>query len=291
MLLLHEKYENMISEYIDGELSEAEEKELILHLEGCPDCAEHLAFVKKLSENLSIAPEEPSPDFTARLMSRLAFEPFEEEKKENKLIKLFNKKSLALAASLALVIITALFAVPRLGGGEKSADLAAPQMAAEEAADESKNEMKAFGAAVPEGRAEGATTDKEVEMTGSGAGPEESLKYSSLEPSLISALGDILAENPAFRLYDSDANMIYESTAGTELIYALLAVAHENEKKEILESNYELIFTSEGSELRLKIYTEDKAFYIYSEDFDKAFRAERNFSEFIRGLFGLSLGS
>ena len=35
MSLLHEKYENMISEYLDGELSEAEEKELFLHLEGC----------------------------------------------------------------------------------------------------------------------------------------------------------------------------------------------------------------------------------------------------------------
>jgi anti-sigma factor RsiW len=122
MSLLHEKYENMISEYLDGELSEAEEKELILHLEGCPDCAEHLAFVKKLSENLSIAPEEPSPDFTERLMNRLAFESFEEEKKEeNKPIRLFNKKSFALAACLALVIITALFAVPRLGGGAKLA--------------------------------------------------------------------------------------------------------------------------------------------------------------------------
>lgn len=289
--MLHEKYENMISEYIDGELSEAEEKELQLHIEGCPDCAEHLAFVKKLSEKFPIASEEPSADFAEKLMGKLSFELIEEKKEEKKFIKFFNKKSFALAACLALVIITALFAVPRLGGGEKSADLAAPQMAAEEAADESKNEMKAFGAAVPEGRAEGATTDKEVEMTGSGAGPEESLKYSSLEPSLISALGDILAENPAFRLYDSDANMIYESTAGAELIDALLSEVYEDEKKEILEPYYELIFTSEDFELRLKIYTEDKAFYVYAEDFDKTLHVDRNFSELMRGLFGLSLGS
>lgn len=284
--MLHEKYENMISEYLDGELSEAEEKELILHLEGCPDCAEHLAFVKKLSEKLPIASEEPSADFAEKLMGKLSFELIEEKKEEKKFIKFFNKKSFALAACLALVMITAFFALPRLSYNMKSA---APQMAAEEAANENKDEMKAFDYAAD---SEAGSGDTMTEF-GSAAAPEaeKGVVESRFESSLISALGDISAENPAFELYDSDANMIYESTAGTELIYALLAEAHESEKKEILESNYELIFTSEGSELRLKIYTEDKAFYIYSEDFDKAFRAERNFSEFIRGLFGLSLGS
>lgn len=289
MLLLHEKYENMISEYIDGELSEAEEKELILHLEGCPDCAEHLAFVKKLSENLSIAPEEPSPDFTARLMSRLAFEPFEEEKKENKLIKLFNKKSLALAASLALVIITALFAVPRLGGGEKSADLAAPRMAAEEAANENKDEMKAFDYAAD---SEAGSGDTMTEF-GSAAAPEaeKGAEESRFGPSLISALGDISAEDPAFELYDFDNNLVFESAEGAELIYALLSEVHEDEKKENLEPSYELIFAAEDFELKLKIYTEDKAFYVYVEDFDKTLLVDKSFSEFMRGLFGLSLGS
>lgn len=280
--MLHEKYENMISEYLDGELSEAEEKELILHLEGCPDCAEHLAFVKKLSENLSIAPEEPSPDFMERLMNRLAFEPFEEEKKENKLIKLFNKKSFALAASLALVIITALFAVPRLGGGEKSADLAAPRMAAEEAANENKDEMKAFDYAAD---SEAGSGDTITEFGSAAPEAEKGVEESRFGQSLISALSNISAENPAFELYDSDANMIYESTAGTELIYALLAEAYENEKKEILESNYELIFTSENFELRLKIYAEDKAFYVYAEDFDKALCVDKDFSAFLSELF------
>ncbi len=287
--MLHEKYENMISEYLDGELSEAEEKELILHLEGCPDCAEHLAFVKKLSENLSIAPEEPSPDFMERLMNRLAFEPFEEEKKENKLIKLFNKKSFALAASLALVIITALFALPRLSYNMKSA---APQMRAEEAADESKNEKtSAFDVAVPKDSPEDAAIDEGSEAAESGVSPEESLKYSSLEPSLISALGDILAENPAFRLYDSFGNMVFENTAGAELIDVLLSELYEDEKKETFEPDYELIFVAEDFELKLKIYTEDKAFYVYAEDFDKALRVDRNFSEFMSELFRLNLDS
>lgn len=289
MSLLHEKYENMISEYLDGELSEAEEKELILHLEGCPDCAEHLAFVKKLSENLSIAPEEPSPDFTERLMNRLAFESFEEEKKEeNKPIRLFNKKSFALAASLALVIITALFAVPRLGGGEKSADLAAPRMAAEEAANQNKDEMKAFDYAAD---SEAGSGDTLTEFD-SAAAPEaeKGAEESRFGQSLISALGDISAENPVFRLYDSN-NLVFESASGKELIDALLSEVYEDEKKENLEPSYELIFTSENFELRLKIYTEDKAFYVYAEDFDKALCVDKSFSEFIRGLFELSLGS
>lgn len=284
--MLHEKYENMISEYLDGELSEAEEKELFLHLEGCPDCAEHLAFVKKLSENLSIAPEEPSPDFTARLMSRLAFEPFEEEKKEeNKLIRLFNKKSFALAACLALVIITALFAVPRLGGGAK---LAAPQMATEEAANENKDEMKAFDYATDSEAGSGDTTTE----YGYAAAPEaeKGAEESRFGPSLISALGNISSENPAFRLYDSN-KLVFESASGKELIDALLSEVYEDEKKENLEPSYELIFAAEDFELKLKIYTEDKAFYVYAEDFDKTLHVDRNFSELMSALFRLNLDS
>ena len=286
--MLHEKYENMISEYIDGELSEAEEKELQLHIEGCPDCAEHLAFVKKLSEKLPIASEEPSADFAEKLMGKLSFELIEEKKEEKKFIKFFNKKSFALAACLALVMITALFAVPRLGGGEKSADWAAPQMCAEEAADESKNEMKAFDYTAD---SEAGSGDTMTEF-GSAAAPEaeKGAEESRFGPSLISALGDISAENPAFRLYDSN-KLVFESASGKELIDALLSEVYEDEKKEILEPYYELIFTSEDFELRLKIYTEDKAFYVYAEDFDKTLHVDRNFSELMRGLFGLSLGS
>lgn len=288
--MLHEKYENMISEYLDGELSEAEEKELILHLEGCPDCAEHLAFVKKLSEKLPIASEEPSADFAEKLMGKLSFELIEEKKEEKKFIKFFNKKSFALAACLALVMITALFAVPRLGGSEKSADWAAPRMAAEEALDESINEKtSAFDVAVPKDSPEDAAIDEGSEATDSGASPEESLKYSSLEPSLISALSDILAENPAFELYDSDANMVYESTAGTELIDALLAEAYENEKKEVFKTDFEIVFETENSDLRLNIYIEDESFYIYSEDFGTAICMDKSFFELMAELFSLNL--
>lgn len=286
MSLLHEKYENMISEYLDGELSEAEEKELILHLEGCPDCAEHLAFVKKLSENLSIAPEEPSPDFTERLMNRLAFESFEEEKKEeNKPIRLFNKKSFALAACLALVIITALFAVPRLGDGAK---LAAPQMAAEEAANENKDEMKAFDYAAD---SEAGSGDTMTEFGSTAPGAEKGAEESRFGQSLISALGNISAERPVFRLYDSLGNFVFEDTDGAKLIDALLSEVYEDEKKENLEPSYELIFATKGFELRLKICDKEKSFYLYSDDFDKALCVDKSFSEFIRGLFELSLGS
>lgn len=284
--MLHEKYENMISEYLDGELSEAKEKELILHLEDCPDCAEHLAFVKKLSENLSIAPEEPSPDFTERLMNRLAFESFEEEKKEeNKLIRLFNKKSFALAACLALVIITALFAVPRLGDGAK---LAAPQMAAEEAANENKDEMKAFDYAAD---SEAGSGDTMTEFGSTAPGAEKGAEESRFGQSLISALGNISAERPVFRLYDSLGNFVFEDTDGAKLIDALLSEVYEDEKKENLEPSYELIFATKGFELRLKICDKEKSFYLYSDDFDKALCVDKSFSEFIRGLFELSLGS
>ncbi len=287
--MLHEKYENMISEYIDGELSEAEEKELQLHIEGCPDCAEHLAFVKKLSENLPIASEEPSADFAEKLMGKLSFELIEEKKEEKKFIKFFNKKSFALAACLALVMITAFFALPRLSYNMKSA---APQMRAEEAADESKNEKtSAFDVAVPKDSPEDAAIDEGAEAAESGASSEESLKYSSLEPSLISALGDILAENPAFGLYDSFGNMVFENTAGAELIDVLLSELYEDEKQETFEPDYELIFAAEDFELMLKICAEEKTFYLYSDNFDKALCVDRSFFELMSELFGLKLVS
>ena len=128
---------------------------------------------------------------------------------------------------------------------------------------------------------------------GSAAAPEaeKGAEESRFGPSLISALGDISAEDPAFELYDFDNNLVFESAEGAELIYALLSEVHEDEKKENLEPSYELIFAAEDFELKLKIYTEDKAFYVYVEDFDKTLLVDKSFSEFMRGLFGLSLGS
>jgi hypothetical protein len=273
MSLLHEKYEIMISEYVDGDLSETEEKELMLHLEACPDCAEHLAFVKKLSGSLPIANEIPSPDFAEKLMGKLSFESFEEEKKENRLIKFFNKKSLALAACLALVMITALFSLPRMGGGAKSADMAAaPQMAPEESANENKDEMKAFDYAA----------DSEA-----GSGTEESRFGSSLKVKL----SDISAENPVFRLYDSLGNFVFEDTDGAKLIGALLSEAHEDEKKETFKPDFEIVFEAENSDFRLNVYIEDTYFYIYSEDFGSSICIDKSFFELMRELFGLNLRS
>lgn len=288
MSLLHEKYEIMISEYVDGELSETEEKELMLHLEACPHCAEHLAFVKKLSGSLPIANEMPSHDFAEKLMDRLSFESFEEKKKENKLIKFFNKKSLALAACLALVMITALFSLPRMGGGTKSADMAAaPQMAPEEAANENKDEMKAFDYAADSEAGSGDTMTEH----GYASAPEveKGAEEGRFEPSLKVKLSDISAENPVFRLYDSLGNFVFENTDGAKLIGALLSEAYEDEKKEVFKPDFKIVFEAENSDFRLDVYIEDESFYIYSEDFDTVIFADKSFFELIQELFGLNL--
>ncbi len=288
MSLLHEKYEIMISEYVDGELSKAEEKELLLHLEACPDCAEHLAFVKKLSGNIPIANEMPSPDFAEKIMGRLSFEPFEEEKKENKLIRFFNKKSLALAACLALVMITALFSLPRMGGGAKSADMAAaPQMVPEEAANENKDEIKAFDYAADSEAGSGDTMTEFGYASASEA--EKGAEESRFGPSLKAKLSDISAENPVFRLYDSLGNFVFEGTDGAKLIDTLLSEAYEDEKKEVFKPDFEIVFETENSDFRLNVYIEDKSFYIYSEDFGSAICIDKSFFELMAELFGLNL--
>lgn len=269
---MHEKYEIMISEYLDDELNGAEERELMLHLETCPDCAEHLAFVKKLSESLPKVSEEPSPDFADKLMGRLA-EPFEEIIPEKKFIKFLNKNSLALAACLFLVVISALFASTRMDINKKSAARAAPpQAVADEAVEENKDKMSAFGYA------------KEAEAAGAA-------EEGAFELSLADALNEIAAENPLFKLYDSSGNCIFEEASGVKFIDELPLKTYETEKKETFKPDFEIVFGAENSGLRLNIYIEDKSFYIYSEDFDTAFCADMSFYELMSEIFGLNLSS
>lgn len=262
--MLHEKYENMISEYIDGELCENEKSELMNHLERCPDCAAHYAFVKKLSESLPEAGAEPSPDFACRIMSMIDEAP-EARAEENKLIKLLNKKNLALAACLALIVISAVFLAPNLGGMKD----AAPE------------------AALPQDKNFAAEEEKGEEMTACGIPePEEKTADAARAQSIGEALGEIADLRPAVSVYDSSGNVIYESPEGAKLIDALLSESKSEAKKELSPADFELVLTSDGEELRLNVCAAERGFYLSAGIFSDALRVEKNFSDFISKFAG-----
>lgn len=268
--MAHDKYESMISEYIDGELNEADEKELSLHLENCRDCSEYLDFVKKLSQDLTPAGADPSPDFAEKLMDKFPFENLSDYKKESKLIRLFNNRKLALAACLALVIIAALFALPETEG-DKSAALSEAAKAADVDAHSSEKEGNLFLGSP-------AASDTEI-----------SAEENELEQNLISVLGFISSENPALRLYDSSENMVYENPDGAKFIDALLADSRKCDKEDFVNPDFKIVLLSENKDLSLDIYLEGKSFYIHSENLGTAYCANKSFIELIKVLFDFSL--
>ena len=61
-----------LSVYIDGELPEAEQHDIALHVRDCPDCAAVLERMRRAVHALSCMPQEaPPPDFMVRLNERL----------------------------------------------------------------------------------------------------------------------------------------------------------------------------------------------------------------------------
>jgi anti-sigma factor RsiW len=63
-----ERIEELLSAYLEGELSGAEKREVEAHLAGCPSCAELLSFLRETQGALSSLPEiEPSPALMAKL--------------------------------------------------------------------------------------------------------------------------------------------------------------------------------------------------------------------------------
>jgi hypothetical protein len=63
-----ERIEELLSAYLEGELSGAERREVDAHLAGCPACAGLLAILRETQEALAGFPEvEPGPALMAKL--------------------------------------------------------------------------------------------------------------------------------------------------------------------------------------------------------------------------------
>jgi len=63
-----DKIQNLLSPYVDGELTPEAKAEVDAHLSSCRECAELLSLLKIATASLAAFPEvEPSPDLKARL--------------------------------------------------------------------------------------------------------------------------------------------------------------------------------------------------------------------------------
>ena len=63
-----EKIQDLLSPYLDGELTSEAKAEVDAHLSSCRECAELLSLLRMATDSLASFPEvEPSPDLTAKL--------------------------------------------------------------------------------------------------------------------------------------------------------------------------------------------------------------------------------
>ena len=62
------RFEELLSAYVEGELSAEERREMDGHIASCPACAELLAFFREAEGAMAALPEvEPGPDLMAKL--------------------------------------------------------------------------------------------------------------------------------------------------------------------------------------------------------------------------------
>lgn len=115
------KYTDMISTYVDGELSESQEAELNAHMERCPDCRKVCDAFKSMSGAMGDELVSPPVSLAEGVMLRIASQ---EKTQKNKKSHIWSY--LAAAACFALVI----FGAWRIGFfGLTSADESSPENA------------------------------------------------------------------------------------------------------------------------------------------------------------------
>ncbi len=111
----------IISRYVDGELTDGEKQALEHHLEVCPSCRSVLKAYESISAASAESMEEPPSDFTENIMKAIKQLPNEtvadiSAKGHKKTIRTITVTFAAAAACLALVLIAA----PQLFGGYSS---------------------------------------------------------------------------------------------------------------------------------------------------------------------------
>ena len=111
----------LMSAWLDGELSEVEERQMKEHLEQCPECRELMEQLQALHTSFSDLEEIPAPEgFADSVMERIARES------KPKVVPLFKRPQIrALGALAACAALFVGFGSIRMGGSAKS-EAAAP---------------------------------------------------------------------------------------------------------------------------------------------------------------------
>ena len=109
------KYEEIISAYVDGELTSAEESELTAHLDNCAQCRSLLETYRNIDKLISDNTVEPPAELLQNVMAGISGlnAGWSTSKKS---IRRVAVRYLAVAACIALTIL----AVPRVLGGSNS---------------------------------------------------------------------------------------------------------------------------------------------------------------------------
>ena len=95
-----EKYQELISRMVDGDLSQKEQKELLAHIETCPECAALYQAFSLLSEKISGELEESPLDLRDNVMAEIRRE---EIHKRNRLPTIL-RAVMSAAACLAVIV-------------------------------------------------------------------------------------------------------------------------------------------------------------------------------------------
>lgn len=118
-----DRYQEMISRMLDGELSRAERDELAEHVQRCPDCAAVYVAFRSLSENLSGELEEVPPALHENIMADVR----RENLRAKNSVHTSRRWHYALTAAACLVLVAAAgLSLPKIAARKGLADQAAP---------------------------------------------------------------------------------------------------------------------------------------------------------------------
>ena len=156
-----EKYQEYISAYIDGQLSDELTEELMQHLSICPDCAEMFETYKSLFSDGETV--QPPKELVASVMESISSLPVPDEKRtspdKTKIRRIAGL--VAAAACIALVIYVVPVFTPKGMKSEQNADSAS--VVYEEAKAEECEECEIVESAEAEEAKEGQEKETEGE--------------------------------------------------------------------------------------------------------------------------------
>ena len=191
----------LMSAWLDGELSELEERQMKEHLEQCPACRELMEQLQALHTSFSDLEEISAPEgFTDSVMERIARES------KPKIVPLFKRPQIrALGALAACAALFVGFGSIRMGGSAKS-EAAAPMAPAP-----APESAMYYEVAAPESAGEYA-----LDYSKSMDSPMESA--APMEPAAAAPEMDAAAETPAV-MAPTACEPVYDEVRGAEEMF------------------------------------------------------------------------